>query len=159
MLSFLYDIKKDNLMAMLLGEYSHQLDSKNRMRIPAKLKKELGDEYYFCKGTNHCISVLSKEQAEAQLMKLSQIKYSDLANQKIVRTIAKSYVAAVEDGQGRVILPPELRAHALIGKDDKELVICGAVTRIEIWSKKVYDEYFANEEEDFDAGIAGLQDF
>lgn len=146
-------------MAMLLGEYSHQLDSKNRMRIPSKLKKELGDEYYFCKGTNHCISVLSKEQAEAQLNKLSQIKYSDLANQKIVRTIAKSFVAAVEDGQGRVILPPELRAHALIGKDDKELVICGAVTRIEIWSKKVYDEYFENEEEDFDAGIAGLQDF
>ncbi|MGN0805223.1 MAG: division/cell wall cluster transcriptional repressor MraZ [Candidatus Coproplasma sp.] len=146
-------------MLMLTGEYSHQLDAKNRMRIPAKLKKALGDEYYFCKGTNHCISVLSKEEAEAQLVKLSSVKYSDLESQRIVRSIAKSMVCAVEDSQGRVVLPPELRAHALLGKDDKDLVICGAVTRIEIWSKKVYDEYFMNEEENFDEGIAKLQDF
>lgn len=146
-------------MAMLTGEYSHQLDAKNRMRIPARLKKELGDEYYFCIGTNHCITVLSKQEAEAQLEKLNAIKYSDLKNQKVLREIAKSFVPAVEDSQGRVVLPPDLRRHALLGKEDKELVICGAVNRIEIWAKKVYDEYFDNDEEDFDARIAQLQDF
>lgn len=144
---------------MLTGEYSHQLDAKNRMRIPARLKKELGDEYYFCIGTNHCITVLSKQEAEAQLEKLNSIKYSDLKNQKVLREIAKSFVPAVEDGQGRVVLPPELRRHALLGKEDKELIICGAVNRIEIWAKKVYDEYFDNDEEDFDTRISQLQDF
>lgn len=149
-------------MAMLTGEYSHQLDAKNRMRIPARLKKELGDEYYFCIGTNHCITVLSKQEAEAQLEKLSAIKYSDLKNQKVLREIAKSFVPAVEDGQGRVVLPPELRRHAKLGKDDKELIICGAVTRIEIWAKKVYEEYFGGDDdsgEDFDTRISQLQDF
>ncbi len=146
-------------MAMLTGEYSHQLDAKNRMRIPARLKKELGDEYYFCIGTNHCIAVLSKQEAEVRLEKLNAVKYGDLKNQKVLREIAKSFVPAVEDSQGRVVLPPELRRHALLGKEDKELVICGAVNRIEIWAKKVYDEYFDNGEEDFDARIAQLQDF
>ncbi len=146
-------------MAMLTGEYSHQLDAKNRMRIPARLKKELGDEYYFCIGTNHCITVLSKQEAEAQLLKLNNIRYGDLKNQKVLRQIAKSFVLAVEDAQGRVVLPPELRRHARLGKEDKELVICGAVNRIEIWAKKVYDEYFDNEEDDFDSNIAQLPDF
>ena len=152
--------ERDNSMAMLTGEYSHQLDAKNRMRIPAKLKKELGDEYYFCIGTNHCITVLSKAEAESQLEKLLSIRYSDLGKQKVLREIAKSFVQAVEDSQGRVVLPPELRRHAQLGKDDKELMICGAINRIEIWSKKVYDEYFLDsDEEDFDTRLSKLEDF
>ncbi len=39
-------------MFFLTGEYNHQLDAKNRIRIPFKLKKELGDNYYFAKGTD-----------------------------------------------------------------------------------------------------------
>lgn len=144
---------------MLLGQYNHQLDAKNRMRIPAKLKKELGDEYYFTKGINHCISVLSKEEAEAQIEKLKSIKYSDIERQRTLRAISRSYVPAVEDSQGRVVLPTELRAHALMDKDDKDLVICGAVTRIEIWSKKVFDDYTASDEDDFDTLVSKLDDF
>lgn len=143
-------------MFMLTGEYNHQLDAKNRMRIPAKLRKELGEEYYFAKGANRCIYVFPKQEVEAQFEQLKSIKLSELDKQKGMRAFAKSFVAAVEDGQGRVILPPELRAHAGMGKDDKDLVICGAVTRVEIWSKKVYDEYFCGEEDNYDSLIAGL---
>lgn len=143
-------------MAMLTGEYNHQLDAKNRMRVPAKLRKELGDEYYFAKGTNHSISVFSKAAVDAQFEKLKDIKLSDLERQKSLRTFAKSFVLAVEDAQGRVVLSPELREHAGLGKNDKDLVICGAVTRVEIWSKKVYDEYFNGEEDNFDNLISLL---
>lgn len=146
-------------MATMIGEYFHQLDAKNRMRIPAKLKKELGDEYYFCEGTNHCITVLSKEQMQVWLDKLNMVKYSDLENQKTVRRITRTMSLAVEDAQGRVILPANLREHALMGKDDKDLVICGVINRIEIWSRKVHDEYFGDEEDDFDACITKLPDF
>lgn len=143
-------------MYMMTGEYNHQLDAKNRMRIPAKLKKELGDEYYFANGTNHCIYVFSKEAAEKQFETFKDVKLFDLARQKSLRTFAKSFVPAVEDGQGRVILSPELRKHACLDKDDKDLVICGAVNHIEIWSKKVYDEYFADAEEDYDSIVSML---
>lgn len=137
-------------MAMFMGDYNHQLDAKNRMRIPAKLKKELGDEYYFAKGANHCIYVFSKEAVEEQFEKLKEIKLSDLERQKSLRAFAKSFVPAVEDTQGRVVLSPELRAYAGLGKNDKDLFICGAVTRVEIWSKKTYDEYFSGEDENYD---------
>jgi len=150
--------KRLQTMAIMTGEYFHQLDAKNRMRIPAKLKKELGDEYYFCAGTNHCITVLSKDEVQVWLDKLSAVKYSNLENQKTVRRITRTMVSAVEDAQGRVVLPPSLREHALMGKDDKDLVICGVINRIEIWSKKVHDEYF-DENEDFDTGVSKLTDF
>lgn len=143
-------------MFMLTGEYNHQLDAKNRMRIPAKLRKELGDEYYFAKGSDKCIYVFSKEVVEAQFEKLKEIKLSDLDRQKAVRSFSKSFVAAIEDNQGRVVLPPELRAHAGLAKEDKDLVICGNVNHVEIWAKKVYDEYFKDEDENYNELIKSL---
>ena len=137
-------------MAMFTGEYFHQLDSKNRIRIPARLKKDLGEEYYFAFGTNHCIFVFTKQKMEQYLEELGAAKLSDLEAQKRVRMFARTCVQVEEDNQGRIVLSPELRRHAQLGKDDKELVICGAVNRIEIWNKRLYDEYTADMETDYD---------
>ncbi|MGN0818514.1 MAG: division/cell wall cluster transcriptional repressor MraZ [Candidatus Coproplasma sp.] len=137
-------------MALLTGAYNHQIDAKNRIRIPAKLKKELGDEYYFAFGTNSCIFVFAKDAMEKYLEELGATKLSDLQAQKRVRAFAKTCVAVEEDNQGRVVLSPELRKHAKIENDDKELVVCGAVNRVEIWNKRIYDEYFADVDDNFD---------
>lgn len=139
---------------MLTGTYYHQLDAKNRIRIPSKLKKELGDEYYFAKGANNCISVYAKSEVESILSKLSEIKMSDLEKQKSVRALTKSFVLGEEDNQGRVVLNPLLKSYAKMNKD---IVVCGTVNRIEIWAKEVYDEYFAEEEENFDELFAKLE--
>ena len=137
-------------MAMFTGEYFHQLDAKNRIRIPARLKMDLGEEYYFAFGTNHCIFVFTKQKMEQYLEELGAAKLSDLEAQKRVRMFARTCVQVEEDNQGRIVLSPELRRHAQLGKDDKELVICGAVNRIEIWNKRLYDEYTADMETDYD---------
>lgn len=137
-------------MTMFTGEYFHQLDAKNRIRIPARLKKDLGEEYYFAFGTNHCIFVFTKQKMEQYLEELGAAKLSDLEAQKRVRMFARTCVQVEEDNQGRIVLSPELRRHAQLGKDDKELVICGAVNRIEIWNKRLYDEYTADMETDYD---------
>ena len=137
-------------MAMFTGEYFHQLDAKNRIRIPARLKKDLGEEYYFAFGTNHCIFVFTKQKMEQYLEELGAAKLSDLEAQKRVRMFARTCVQVEEDNQGRIVLSPELRRHAQLGKDDKGLVICGAVNRIEIWNKRLYDEYTADMETDYD---------
>ena len=148
-------------MARMIGEYNHQLDAKNRFRIPAKLRKALGDEFVFAKGSDNCVFVFSAEQAEKELSRLERISIYDRKRQKSVRTFARGFEDAKEDGQGRIILSPQLRRHLLLDKDDKDLVICGAINRVEIWSKKVHDEYFncgsesdevesEDESEDFD---------
>lgn len=137
-------------MAMFTGEYFHQLDAKNRIRIPARLKKDLGEEYYFAYGTNHCIFVFTKERMQQYLEELGATKISDLEAQKRVRMFARTCVQVEEDNQGRIVLSPEFRRHAQLGKDDKDLVICGAVNRIEIWNRRIYEEYTADMETDYD---------
>lgn len=134
-------------MFYLTGEYSHQMDTKNRIRIPNKLK---GDEktLIFAKGPNSCIYVYYEEAFQELCRKIEENnKLSDEKQRKAVRMFDKSAFPIEGDGQGRMVLPALLKEHAKI---DRELVICGAGSHIEIWAKEVYDKYFAGEDEDFD---------
>lgn len=137
----------------LTGEYDHQIDAKNRIRIPNKLK---GDEkkLYFAKGTSGCIAVFYEAAMKENLEQMeSNIKEGDNEKQRMLRSYMKSIKLVEFDGQGRLIVPGELKAFAKINKDIK---ICGAGRRIEIWAKEVYDEYFADEDENFDANFSLL---
>ena len=135
------------LMFYLTGEYSHQMDTKNRIRIPNKLKGE-EKALFFAKGPNSCIYVYYEEAFQELCRKIEENnKLTDERQRKAVRIFEKSAFHIEGDGQGRMVLPGLLKEHAKI---DRELVICGAGTHIEIWAKEVYDKYFEGEEENFD---------
>lgn len=139
-------------MFCLTGEYDHQIDAKNRIRIPSKLKgKE--EKLFFSKGTNGCIFVFYEAAIMEKLQKLEEIKISDAEKQKGMRAFTKSLKLVEVDTAGRLVIPPELVEYAKIKKDVK---ICGAGSRIEIWSKEVHDQYFANEDENFDLDFSKL---
>lgn len=139
-------------MFFLTGEYDHQIDAKNRIRIPSKLKgKE--EKLYFSKGTNGCLFVFYEAAIKEKLEKLEEIKISDSEKQKGMRSFTKSLKLVEFDGQGRLVIPSELIDYAKIKKDVK---ICGAGSRIEVWSKEVYDEYFAETDENFDVNFSYL---
>ena len=142
-------------MFYLTGEYNHQLDDKNRIRIPRKLRECVNpnEKFFLSKGTDGCIFVFPETTINAKLEKLSEIKLSDIERQRGLRSFAKSLEAVVEDNQGRTILSPAFRDYAHIKKD---IVICGSVDHIEIWAKEVYDEYFSNDSEDFNANFSLL---
>ena len=129
------------------GEYNHQLDAKNRIRIPPKLKDKNGEKFYFSRGTSGCIFVLPEEDVVEKLQELRSIPMSDAERQKGVRAFTKSIVPADEDAQGRMIIPSALKSFAKITKD---VVIIGNVTHIEVWAKEVYDEYFGDEDANYD---------
>ena len=134
-------------MFYLTGEYNHQMDTKNRIRIPNKLK---GEEkgLYFSKGTNNCLFVYYEEAFKELIQKIEEkIKMTDTDGQLALRVFAKSFTYVEGDQQGRMILPTKLKEYAKIEKD---LVICGAGSHIEIWAKEVHDKYFENEDVDFD---------
>ena len=134
-------------MFYLTGEYNHQMDTKNRIRIPNKLK---GEEkgLYFSKGTNNCLFVYYEEAFKELIQKKEEkIKMTDTDGQLALRVFAKSFTYVEGDQQGRMILPTKLKEYAKI---DKDLVICGAGSHIEIWAKEVHDKYFENEDVDFD---------
>lgn len=129
---------------MFSGMYEHQLDDKNRLRIPSKFKKgltgELGDQAYcFFRGKNQCICVMSEPDLHELLAKLSKEGISE--SNKITRAIFSSVSTAEEDAQGRVVLPSVLRLMAGIKKD---VITLGVGNRLEIWAAEKYAEYMSD---------------
>lgn len=143
-------------MSLLTGEYKHQLDAKNRIRIPARLKKELGDDYCFAKGDHHCLYVYPQSEMEAKLEAAKQTKISDIEKQRNLRAFMRTITPAVEDGQGRIVLNPELREHLAFEKNEKDIVVIGVGDRAEIWSKSNYEQYFDGVSDNYDGVIANL---
>ncbi len=137
-------------MFFLTGEYDHQIDAKNRIRIPAKLKGN-EERLYFSKGSDGCIFVFYEAAIREKMEKLEEIGLFDRAKQRGLRDFANSIKPVDVDQQGRFVIPAELVTHAKIKKDVK---ICGTGARIEVWAKEVYDEYMSGD--DFDANVGSL---
>ena len=132
---------------MFAGIYEHQLDDKNRLRIPSKFRKELtgenGDKNYcFFRGKNGCICVMEESKLSDMLESLMAEDFTE--SNKITRAIFSSVCVAEEDAQGRVVLPVNLRLIAGIKKD---VITLGVGNRLEIWSADRYVEYM---QKDFD---------
>ncbi|MBE5754840.1 MAG: division/cell wall cluster transcriptional repressor MraZ [Clostridiales bacterium] len=119
--------------------YSHQLDAKNRMRIPAKLREQLGEGYAITVGTGGCLYVYTAEQLKEVKAKLSNINAYREKQLKAARFILYNTWEAEEDKQGRILLPENLRKFAKIEKNVK---VFQGPNCIEIWSEEVWNEYF-----------------
>lgn len=139
----------EEIMRILTGSYNHSIDDKNRIRIPAKLKNDLfadapdKDEKKFSlvfhTGTDGCIAIYTQEAVDRIFASFAEVKQSDFEKYKAVRKFLNTFETVESDPQGRLVVPPMFKKHAKIKKD---LVICGTVDHIEIWSKEVYNEYF-----------------
>ena len=132
------------MFALFSGMAEHQLDDKNRIRIPAKFRKDLvgvlGDQTYsFARGKNGCIYVLPYEVLQETLEKLSNEKMGD--SSPISLLFMSSVHQAEEDSQGRVVLPAFLRQLAGITKD---VITVGRGKRLEIWDPVRYQKYVEN---------------
>lgn len=126
---------------MFKGIYEHQLDDKNRLRIPARFRKELTGEhgektYCFFRGMNNCICVMEESLLEEALKPLLHENVSDSTPGS---TMLFGYIfPAEEDSQGRVVLPTLLKKFAGIQKD---IVTVGHGKRLEIWATDKYYKY------------------
>ena len=123
-------------MAILTGEYHHQIDEKNRIRIPAKLKEALGTSPMIARGSNGCLFVFDESKTRA------------------LRLMASSAAFPEEDKQGRIQLPPNLIKAAGI---EKNVVTIGAYDRVEIWSEERWNAYVADGDMSFDECLRSLK--
>ena len=130
--------------------YRHQLDAKNRMRIPAKFKEELGDNYTITIGSGGCLAVYTEKEMSELKEKLNKISVFDAEAQKPLRILMAYSWDAEEDNHGRILIPEDLRKYA---KFNKDLVIIKNLKCIEIWASEVWDKYIA----DFDFDFKSLQ--
>ena len=139
---------------MFKGVFEHQLDDKNRLRIPSRFKKELVGEngektYSFFRGMNKCICVMADDLLDDTISCLSEEGISESSAASTL--FFGSIYSAEEDAQGRVVLPASLKKMAGIQKD---VVTLGRGKRLEIWAAERYYEYI--EGIDYDAELKKL---
>ena len=131
---------------MLIGEYSHTIDAKGRVIIPVKFRTELGERFILTKGFDGCLYGYSLEEwknIEEKIKTLPLITGNDAINFTIF--FFSSAIECEFDTQGRILISQSLRTFASLEKD---LVIIGVSSRIEIWSKAKWEEYNALQDSD-----------
>ncbi|WBW49275.1 division/cell wall cluster transcriptional repressor MraZ [Peptoniphilus equinus] len=127
---------------MLIGEYRHSLDAKQRVIIPAKFREELNENFIITKGLDNCLFIYPATEWEKIETKLKSLPLTNRDVRSFLRTFYAGAVSESLDRQGRVVLPQNLRDHAHI---DKDVVIIGVSTRVEIWDLKTWEAYNAEQ--------------
>ena len=132
----------------LKGEYSHNIDPKGRLIIPAKLRDGLGEHFVITKGMENCLYVYPEAEWYAFEEKLNALPTT---TDKNARKFAYFFQGSATDGeldkQGRTLIPAVLRDYAMLGK---EVVFIGMGKRAEIWDKARWDAKNAEVEADIE---------
>lgn len=123
----------------MTGEYRHSLDSKGRLFIPAKLRDELGDVFFLTLSMDRCLCAYSAENWQALSDKVSAMPY---VKQRKMRPLF-AYAARCElDGQGRALIPQNLREFAGL---EKNVTVVGCNNHAELWNSESWSQIYAAE--------------
>ena len=114
---------------MLLGEFQHNIDAKGRIIVPAKFREELGECFYVTRGLGGCLWVFAQSEWDVILKKFNEMPLVE--SRDIARYFFSGATDVTPDAQGRIIIPPKLRAHAHLEKD---VTFIGLNNRVEIWN-------------------------
>ena len=131
---------------LLIGEYEHSLDVKGRLIMPAKIREDLGEKFIITKGLDGCLFGFSKNEWNNFEEKLKTLPLTNKNARDFVRFFLSGAIECEIDKQGRFLIAGNLREYAGL---EKEAVIIGVGTRIEIWNKDKWKAY--NSEENLSA--------
>ncbi|MBE6549485.1 MAG: division/cell wall cluster transcriptional repressor MraZ [Ruminococcaceae bacterium] len=127
---------------MLSGEFKHNIDTKNRLFIPAKHREELGETFMVAKSVReNCLKVYSLEEWERYIEPI--VKMERKNSEAILRALHRNASQVSPDAQGRIILPPALVSYAEI---EKGAVVVGCGKYAEIWSEEAYEAMVGDED-------------
>lgn len=127
---------------MLIGEYEHNLDNKGRLIMPSKLKEDIGEKFVITKGLDGCLFVYSQNEWKLFEEKLRTFPLTNKDARALMRFFLAGAIEAEIDKQGRFLISSNLREFANL---EKEIVIIGVLTKIEIWSKDKWLKYSQDE--------------
>lgn len=131
---------------MFIGEYSHNLDNKGRLAVPAKFRVLLKDGAVVTRGLDNCLFLYTKKEWNELAKKLANLP---TISQPKARALARLMLAGAMDvefdNQGRITLPEYLRKFASL---KKETIIAGLYDKLEIWDEKAWNKYKSKTEKD-----------
>jgi len=123
---------------MLIGEYTHTLDKKNRMSLPVKFRKEIGKSVVIAPGLDNCLSLFTTNEWTKISSKLSDSSMLASDNRSFSRFMFGQAVNVDVDGQGRILIPENLKNRS---KLSTKVVVIGVQNRVEIWNEKAWNNY------------------
>ncbi len=123
---------------MLIGEYLHTLDSKKRLSLPAKFRKEVGRKVVVTRGLDTCLFMFPERTWKDIAGKLQSLPFGQADTRGISRFILAGAVETEVDGAGRILIPDYLKEFADLRS---RVVLAGVSDRIEIWNDKTWEEY------------------
>jgi MraZ protein len=132
---------------LFIGEYTHTLDPKNRLSLPAKFRKDLGRSVVLTRGLDRCLFVYPKKVWEKEAEIYAAHASGTVAGRGLARLFLAGAMEAEVDSAGRVLIPDHLRDFAHLRS---KTVIAGVATRIEIWDEQAWKEYSLAIERDAD---------
>lgn len=123
---------------MLIGEYTHTLDDKNRLSLPMKFRKEMGKCVVIAPGLDACLSIFTEKEWEKISAKLSESSMLQTDNRSFSRFMFGQAVDTDVDSNGRILIPEHLRERSKLGS---KVVVIGVQNRAEIWNEKLWNTY------------------
>lgn len=135
-----------------VGSYSHSLDAKKRVFVPAKFREDLGNTFYVTRKFDTYLSIYTEEEWAAYLEKLEKLPESVAA--EVQEFILGGAQKCVPDTSGRIIIDDRLLKHAGINKN---IVFVGAGRQIRVWAEELWNEREKNR--DFEKMREVLRDF
>ena len=145
---------------MIIGQFNHTIDDKNRLSLPAKFRQEMGKKVVITPGLDSCLFIFTMKEWEKITERLSVNESSILQadNRSFNRYLLGGAVEVEIDGVGRMLLPEHLRLRA---KLKSKVVFIGVKDRAELWDEVTWDTYRHEVEHKADAlaeklGKAGM---
>lgn len=140
-----------------MGEYTHAIDAKGRVILPADFRAELGVSFVITKGLDRCLFLYAQTEWDVLAEKLRKLPLVKPEARALSRFFFASARTLECDKQGRFLVPANLRNYAGITLR-QDVVLTGTDSRIEVWSRDVWMQYTDEVEPDVTAIAATLTD-
>ena len=134
---------------MFIGEYRHTIDSKKRLALPVKFRRELGKTTVITRGLDNCLIVYPLKEWKVMSDKLGKLPASQEEARGFARIMLAGAMAVNLDKLGRILIPDYLKKYAHLKKN---VVICGLFNRLEIWDVPEWETY----KEKMERGVGDL---
>lgn len=131
---------------MFFGTHTPRLDEKGRIFLPAKFRDELAAGLVLTRGQEHCLYVWPRNEVDRITERLREAPVTNKAARDYVRMFSSGASEEVPDKQGRITIAPVLRRWASLTRD---VVVIGAMNRLEIWDATAWESYAESQEESF----------
>lgn len=141
---------------MMMGEFSHALDEKGRIIIPARLRDDLDVHFVMTKGLDGCLFFYPMAEWSKLEERLRALPLTN-ANARAFQRLFLAGAHDVEvDRQARVTIPPRLRDYAAVIKD---VVLVGVSNRVELWALERWQAYQAQAQSGYEDVAEKMVDF